>query len=361
MKRKYLCILCIIIVALLTFFCFKINAPVIEKELINKVKNIEFKNGFSDINVTLKGKGFTLTRTIILSGEVKNSFEKQKAISLAYKVNGVKYVIDNLKIKKIVPKSYYIAVVKDKNNTIYISGQINKNEESNLKNIFNLSNYDLKFFLQKKENLDSLDKKVFKNIKKIINEIEYGTILISNKEIIIDATVANEDLKTKIVNEILNNYNKDYYLDIKIKTLQELIIKNYFFKALKGRDGNLKVLGFVDNSKEFQNIKSYIDALYLDNVKKYDFKAFKGAPKYWSNTIKIGLVALKEVEFGEFELKKNKFIFKGFVFTKEHKNKLLTFFNNTIDALYDKEIFIKTPNLKFLKNKQIHSILKKRK
>jgi len=113
MRKALLLLLGLLLIGILSYFCFTDKSPEIKKDLISKTETIYKNKGLEGIKVGIKGEGLKQTRIITLNGEVTSKSIKKKAEEIALSVDGVAGVENNL----IVNSSIALVNTSNSNNT----------------------------------------------------------------------------------------------------------------------------------------------------------------------------------------------------------------------------------------------------
>ncbi len=99
MKKVLLALLGLILLTILSFFCFQDKADAIREDLISSTTQALQSNDLSTAHVTLQGEDKAMTDIIQLSGEVPNLEAKAKAESIARAIPGVGSVLNQLTVQ----------------------------------------------------------------------------------------------------------------------------------------------------------------------------------------------------------------------------------------------------------------------
>lgn len=129
MKKVWIIVGGILLIAILTLLCFASKQDAIVKEIL-----VNTKTAIGDKNITvgIQGSGYQTTRIITLQGSVANEKEKASIEALAKNVEGVDGVINLLTIKqapkkspiKLQKQSFTLTIKKDSNNRLTLNGYV---------------------------------------------------------------------------------------------------------------------------------------------------------------------------------------------------------------------------------------------
>lgn len=151
MKKVLLALLGLVLIGILTYFCFEEKVDTIRQNLETNANNALINNNLLTAKAGLLGNSFETTTIMKLTGEVPSVEEKEKAAHLVGAVLGVSSVDNQLTIKQVqvapipkkpeikevqievpsVPSPYLFDASKDEKGNILLSGYVD-NEESHL-------------------------------------------------------------------------------------------------------------------------------------------------------------------------------------------------------------------------------------
>jgi len=100
MRKSLLILLGLVLIFLLSYYCFKTKAVVIENHLLLSVEEKYTEASLEEITVSVKGEDFNKTRILILRGKVNSIEEKESATTMAQNIKGVYAVENYLEIKE---------------------------------------------------------------------------------------------------------------------------------------------------------------------------------------------------------------------------------------------------------------------
>jgi len=92
MKKWLLLLLGLILIGILSYFCFLSKASNIQNDLLLKTQALYAQQGLKGINVKNSGENFKATRILTLTGTVLTEDEKNHASLIAENVEGVSAV-----------------------------------------------------------------------------------------------------------------------------------------------------------------------------------------------------------------------------------------------------------------------------
>jgi outer membrane protein OmpA-like peptidoglycan-associated protein/osmotically-inducible protein OsmY len=95
-RRVLLTLLGLILLTILSFYCFKDKAPSIREGIVANSKNALSQKGFDWASVDLKGEGLRLTNSVVLTGTAPSLEAKSEAERAVYGVAGVGSVDNRL-------------------------------------------------------------------------------------------------------------------------------------------------------------------------------------------------------------------------------------------------------------------------
>ncbi len=114
MRKLLLLLLGILLIVLLSYYCFKTKTEAIKNHLLSSAEVRYSEESLEEISVTVKGEELNTTRILVLRGEVKNIEEKVNAGKIAQSIHGVYAVENHLGIKDIISSKNTHSINKDK-------------------------------------------------------------------------------------------------------------------------------------------------------------------------------------------------------------------------------------------------------
>ena len=145
MRKVLLLLLGILLIFILSYFCYVNKSESIKNDLLTDAQNRYDSKSMNWVKTEIEGQNLKLTRTLILKGDTSSLIAKKEAEKIAYTIEGVKYVKNEIEIipskievvKKIevptpvvvnkvlkVQKPYSINVRKFKSGKIVLSGYV---------------------------------------------------------------------------------------------------------------------------------------------------------------------------------------------------------------------------------------------
>ena len=353
MKKWLLILLGLILIALLTYFCFTSKYQGISENLITNTKNALGKQN-SWINVGINGKGLKRTRIITLKGVALNADEKSKAEEIARSVEGVADV-DNQITVKAAPSPYTISAIKDKENRVTLKGyvpnsSVHKELVSDAQSLFGEASVtdELKESRGAPKGWYDTSKLGLEKLK----DVEYGEFDISDSNFHFKGYVGSLDDKDILVahldSALNSSYRGSYEVDAPepkvvpkvqeplkvVKVTAEPVPSPYTISAIKDKENRVTLKGYVPNSSVHKELVSDAQSLFGEASVTDELKESRGAPKGWYDTSKLGLEKLKDVEYGEFDISDSNFHFKGYVGSLDDKDILVAHLDSALNSSY---------------------------
>ena len=145
MRKVLLLLLGILLIFILSYFCYVNKSEGIKNDLLTDAQNRYDSKSMNWVKTEIEGQDLKLTRTLILKGSTSSLIAKKEAEKIAYTVDGVKYVKNEIEIipskievvkKTVMPtpvvvknvlkvqKPYTINVRKFKSGKIVLSGYV---------------------------------------------------------------------------------------------------------------------------------------------------------------------------------------------------------------------------------------------
>ena len=268
MRKLLLLLLGILLIVLLSYYCFKTKTEAIKNHLLSSAEVQYSEESLEEISVTVKGEELNTTRILVLRGEVKNIEEKLNAGKIAQNIHGVYAVENHLGIKEITSSKNTHSINKDKELVEKVEALVPEVNSSNL-----------------------TTPKLMTDIKEVEDLVTSTTLLLTDtnaKETIDESTVetaltCEENLKEKLSKEKIHfEYNK----------------------ALIKEDSNFLLNGLVEILKTCSNNMVHIEG-HTDSIgsQKYNqMLSQKRANAVRTYFIKHGISKLKLKARGDGEL-----------------------------------------------------------
>ena len=250
MKKILILILGLILIGVLTYFCFENKIGTIKQELETSANNALISNNFTDVKAKLVGDGFETTTIMKLTGNASSTEAKDAAGSLAGAVIGVSGV-DN----QLIVKQETLASIP--------------------------------------EDLESLE------------------------DISPEPQVAPEP---------------------EIQQEKVKIPSPYTFSASKDKNGHIILDGYIDSEDTHMDVIAQASELFGSKNITDNLKVIKGAPDNWDKVTQFNLSKLKDVDYGDVQLRDTNYAFNGFISSKEAekiKISLLSAAKSTMDKYSD--------------------------
>jgi len=103
MKKAFMVLLGLLLIAIVAFFCFMDKSTAIQKDLQSTAETLYKSHGLQGVHVGIKGEGLKQTRILTLEGEVISDGIKKKAEELASNIDGITGVENNLVVHPLTP------------------------------------------------------------------------------------------------------------------------------------------------------------------------------------------------------------------------------------------------------------------
>ena len=353
MKKWLLIVLGLILIALLTYFCFTTKYQGISDNLITNTKSALGKQN-SWVNVGINGKELKTTRIITLKGVALSADEKSKAEEIARGVEGVADVDNQITIQA-APSPYTISAIKDKENRITLKGyvpnsDVHKQLVSDAQSLFGEESVTDKLKESRGAPVAWYDTSKL-GLEKL-KDVEYGEFAMSDNNFHFKGYVGTQDSKDTLVanldSALNSNYRGSYEVDApepkvvpKVKEPQKVVQvvaepvpSPYTISAIKDKENRITLKGYVPNSDVHKQLVSDAQSLFGEESVTDKLKESRGAPVAWYDTSKLGLEKLKDVEYGEFAMSDNNFHFKGYVGTQDSKDTLVANLDSALNSNY---------------------------
>ncbi len=370
MKKTLLLLLGLLLIAILSLFCFSSKVNGIKSDLISKSNNLYESNGMNWVQTSIKGNGYESTRNLILRGVAPNAALRQKAEALAKKVDGV-YSVDNqivvakpkiaapkLDVETVTPTPYIILASKDTQNNLILSGYVD-NKESHKKIVLEAkkifgNNRVIDNLKEAKGAPNAWDSSTILALNKL-SKLDYGEFNIKDNLLTIKGHVASNSIKEDILNSTRNELNKGYnFVDNieapKAKVVKQNIVTPYVINATKDSENKIILNGYIGSEENHKKVIEKIVSLYGEGNYIDNLKVAQKAPKEWESTIEELLEELSKLDYGTFSIKDSSINLKGFASSQSLKSNIISE-SNSIDSSYIKHYSIDIPKPKVEKSK----------
>jgi len=139
MKKVFLALLGLILLAILSFFCFQDKASTIRETLVSTTTSALEADNITGVTANLKGSQYEMTDVMLLTGEVPTQEAKAKAETIARAIEGIGGVENQLTVNKqvaaVIPEAeivagtnkinpYTLTILKDENNKVTLNGYV---------------------------------------------------------------------------------------------------------------------------------------------------------------------------------------------------------------------------------------------
>jgi outer membrane protein OmpA-like peptidoglycan-associated protein/osmotically-inducible protein OsmY len=100
MKNLLIWLLGLLMIGVLSFFCFDNKAEIVKERLQQQADNAYAREGMEWVKSHLKGEGFETKRVLVLEGEAPSLSLKERALIVAKGISGIARVENNLKVSQ---------------------------------------------------------------------------------------------------------------------------------------------------------------------------------------------------------------------------------------------------------------------
>ena len=104
MKKVLLALLGLVLLVMLSFFCYQDKVDTIKKDLVSSTSSALVNHNITGVNVTLKGMGLEITDIMQLKGKVPSQALKMQAQSIAEGIEGVGSIDNQIIVAAETPK-----------------------------------------------------------------------------------------------------------------------------------------------------------------------------------------------------------------------------------------------------------------
>ena len=387
MRKGLLLLLGVILIAILSYFCFMGKANGIKENLVSQ-SQIAYKDKQLDwVNVDISGQDLEMTRNLVLTGIAPTKEKRQEAELIAQNIDGVmsvdnQIVIDTPKpkvveevaeVKEIVatapvvvpPSPYTIDVEKDKSNKITLRGYVENAEEHNklvakAKTLFGDENVidELK---EASGSPVSWGDSSMLGLEKVA-VVDYGKFNISDKDFNFEGYVGAEETKSRLVSSLKENLDNNYIgtynvtaPEVKVAEITDNDISvpvpsPYTIDVEKDKSNKITLRGYVENVEEHDRLVAKAKTLFGDENVIDELKEASGSPVSWGDSSMLGLEKLAVVDYGKFNISDKDFNFEGYVGAEETKSRLVSNLKENLDNNYIGTYNVTAPEVKIVKS-----------
>jgi len=267
MKRVLLALLGLILLLILSYFCFKEKADSIRQDLLSSTNAVLEKNKIHDVNASLVGDDVRMQSIVRLAGEVPSQEVKSQAALLVKKVDGVSAVDNQLTLAAQTAKAapeQAVEVIKEAKKETDVNATTEKNTSTD-----------------KASEVAKAAPAVAKTAKKEVAKKE-------------------EPRATAL------DTNASYKLNI-----------------LKSETNHLTLEGSVASKKQQKALLLHAEKLFGKQNVTNKLKVKKGAPKNWENISTFAIDRLNDVDYGDIKLRGKSYEFTGHLPSPSSKEKFL--------------------------------------
>lgn len=309
MKNALLALLGLILIGILTYFCFQDKAGTIREDLESKANNTLIYKQLLDAKAQLVGHGYETTTVMKLTGEVPSIEAKEEATQLVGSILGVSGVDNELIVAKQnlitqpviqdvippqieeAPSPYLFDASKDKNGHLLLSGYVDNKEvhRALVKKAYEFfgeqnTTDNLKVAKGAPENWGSV---IYYALTKL-KEVDYGDMKLHNTNYAFNGYISSpkaEEIKLNILKAADAKMSKysNYSGNFEISTPKQKTVK----KEIKLNSSKLCQQALLELSKRQKILFEYNKA----DIKKSSIDAV-------NNVVKV----LKKCKFGKTEI-----------------------------------------------------------
>ena len=374
MKKGLLLLLGVILIVILSYFCFMGKAQGINEDLVSKSQTAYKGKQMGWIDVALKGKELEMTRTLVLSGVAPSAGKREEAEVMAQAIEGVLEVDNQLIVKiaepvapivkkapiasvVVAPVAYKISVTKDKLKKVTLIGDVPSIEIHNelvakAKTLFGDENVIDKL-TELKGNPTAWKESITLGLDRLA-EVDYGHFNIDDKDFNFEGQIADKEKKIAILKNLNTNLNSHYAGTYKItvpevkvaKVVKPVAPSPYTISVIKGESNQITLSGYVANSEVHQELLTEATNLVgIENVID-TLKEIEGSPEGWKESARHGLAKLADVDYGRFNMSDTNFHFEGYIGTEEKKALLLSHLEENLSSDYEGTYNIESAKIK---------------
>ena len=297
MRKSLLLLLGLLLILILSYFCFIGKFQFIKTDLVNKVEKVYAKKSIEGISITLKGDNLSQTREVVLQGKVATALIKENAQKVAQSIEGISSVdnqlaiielnkeikeskVENRPVKRntAVYMPYLLTVKKLKNKQVILEGYVPslKVHESLINQAKHL--YGAEHVVDELKELKNApiawEESIRLGLEKLAL-VEYGNFEIKNHFFRFEAYVATQKrrdyLLTSLDKNLAINFRAKYKIETIAKVHQDARVKKVVAELVSSLD-KTKALNCEENFKKLLAVEKIHFASNKSIIKNESFQ-----------------------------------------------------------------------------------------
>ena len=368
MKKLLLLLLGLLLIFILSYFCFTGKAEGVQSDLLTKAQTAYSGESMTWVSPKIKGQDLKTTRILTLTGVTDNIEAKEKAEKIAQTIEGITSIDNQIIVKNastVIPieKTPTLATV----NPYILNAEMLKNKDITLNGyVPNLETHQQ--IVNKAETLYGKEH-VTDNLKEAstaptawaesvnlgldkLATMDYGHFEMKDETFNFEGFVGTDEDKNNLLdglkNNLAENYVGSYNIDVpkvEVAVAVAPTVSPYTLNAEMLKNKDITLNGYVPNIETHQQIVAKAETLYGKDHLTDNLKEASTAPTAWGESVNLGLDKLATMDYGHFEMKDETFNFEGFVGTDKDKNNLLDGLKNNLPENYVDTYNIQAPKI----------------
>jgi len=236
MKKLLLLLLGLLLIFILSYFCFMGKTDSIKSDILTKAESAYADESMGWVSSNLKGEALKATRTLVLTGTTDTLLKKEEAEKIALGIEGITSVQNNIVVEAVkevstpapivenkIPlvKTYSLTTIKMENGEITLDGYVSdldmhKKIIAQAKTLFGEEHVIDK--LKESENApDAWEQSIELGLIKL-SETDYGNFQMEDQNFTFEGHVSSEEKKTLLLKDLegklANNFLSRYSIEV---------------------------------------------------------------------------------------------------------------------------------------------------
>ena len=238
MRKVVLFLLGLLLILILSYFCYQDKSKKIKEEILFKVSSVFASEGVDTLSASLQGEGLWLTRRVILEGEVHTQAIKERVEAKIEKIEAISS-IENLIVVRALKelksmsskrklfkreKPYRVNIRKFKSGKIVLSGNVPTQEEHDFLLEKAERIYGKENVVDKLEEAEGAPKNWVKTISLSLDKLvllDYGQINIKDEEFSFEGYINSKEQSIGMFKSLKETLPKNYVDEYNIKAPEE--------------------------------------------------------------------------------------------------------------------------------------------
>jgi len=398
MRKMLLLLLGLLLIFILSYFCFMGKAEGIKSDLLSSANTAYADKSMSWVSTEMEGKELKSTRIMTLTGTAPTLMDKEEAGKIAGNIEGVTAVNNQIVVADasagnsgadtpqstaVVANPYLLEVTKTKEKKIILSGYVptalvHSELVRQAQELFGAENVTDE--LKEASNAPAQwSKSASLGVDKL-ELVDYGHFKMQDETFNFKGYVGSEVEKENIIAglkaRLAGNYSDSYKIDAPQPVVAEvtapavpevaeaeantnrptteiaeavvetpMVVTPYILEAVKSEDGKIVLTGYVPTVEVHHALVTQAETLYGAEKVTDELKEASTAPTAWAKSVALGLEKLSQMDYGHVKMQDESFNFEGYVGSDAKKEELLSGLHASLATNYSDTYDIKAPKI----------------